>query len=390
MAGAGPVGGVAAYILAQRGIEVVVCETGVDCAQDLRASTFHPPTLEMLDELGIANDIIQQGLKAPVYHWRERETGAVLDFDMSEIADRTRYLFRVQCEQFHLARMLANRLDAHPKADMRFHHRVIWFNQDADGVDIAVETPLEIKRIRADYLIGADGASSIVRKWLGVSFEGFTYPEKFLCLSTETPIEDYLPNLAYVNYVSDPKEWLVLLRVPSVWRVLVPASEEQDDSYLLSDAKKDKVFGGLLGNGKVETKHRTIYRVHQRVVEKFNHGRVFLIGDSAHLNNPLGGFGMNSGIHDAWNLCRKMVSAYEGDGGPELFDQFDRQRRAITHSFVQTQTKQNMELMKVSPEASQQKLKERMERLHANPQERRDYLLHQSMIKSIDDEREIK
>jgi 3-(3-hydroxy-phenyl)propionate hydroxylase len=389
VAGAGPVGGVAAYILATRGIEVVVCEAGVDCAQDLRASTFHPPTLEMLDELGIAGDIINQGLKAPVYHWRERETGAVLDFDLGEIADRTRYPFRIQCEQFHLARMLADRLEAHPKADVRFHHRIVWFEQDEEGVDIALETPIDIKRIRADYLIGADGASSIVRKWLGVSFEGFTYPEKFLCLSTETPIEDYLPNLAYVNYVSDPKEWLVLLRVPSVWRVLVPASEQQEDAYLLSDAKKDEVFHGLLGNGKVETKHRTIYRVHQRVVEKFNHGRVFLIGDSAHLNNPLGGFGMNSGIHDAWNLCSKIVETYAGDDGPGLFDRFDRQRRAITHSFVQTQTKQNMELMRASPEASQQKLKERMQRLHGNAEERRDYLLYQSMIKSIDDERAI-
>lgn len=387
MAGAGPVGGVAAYLLATRGIDVVVCETDADSAQDLRASTFHPPTLEMLDELGLANEIINQGLKAPIYHWRERQTGVVLDFDMSEIADRTRYPFRVQCEQFHLARMLAARLSEHPNADVRFNHRVIWFEQDAEGVDVAVETPLEIKRIRADYLIGADGANSIVRKWLGVSFEGFTYPEKFLCLSTETPIEDYLPNLAYVNYVSDPKEWLVLLRVPSVWRVLVPASAEQEDSFLLSDTKKDQVFSGLLGSVSVETKHRTIYRVHQRVVEKFNHGRVFLIGDSAHLNNPLGGFGMNSGIHDAWNLCNKMAAVFAG--GPELFERFDRQRRTITHTFVQTQTKRNMEMMKVSPEASQQKIKERMQRLHGNAEERREYLLYQSMIKSIDEERAI-
>jgi 3-(3-hydroxy-phenyl)propionate hydroxylase len=389
VAGAGPVGAVAATILAQRGIEVVICETGLDCAQDLRASTFHPPTLEMLDEIGVADDIIRQGLKAPVYHWRERETGAILDFDFSEIADRTRYPFRIQCEQFYLARKLANRLADHPNADPRFNHRLVWFDQNETGVTVAMETPIEIKHVRADYLIGADGANSIVRKWLGVGFEGFTYPEKFLCLSTETPIEDYLPNLAYVNYVSDPREWLVLLRVPSVWRVLVPASEHQDDAFLLSDTKKDEVFGSLLGNGTVQTRHRTIYRVHQRVAEKFNHGRVFLIGDSAHLNNPLGGFGMNSGIHDAWNLCTKLAAVYDGEGGPELFDLFDRQRRAITHSFVQTQTKQNMELMKVSPEASQQRLKERMQRLHRNAEDRREYLLYQSMIKSLDDERAI-
>lgn len=389
VAGAGPVGAVAAYILALQGIDVILCESGGNCARDLRASTFHPPTIEMLDEIGVADDIIAQGLKAPVYHWRQRATGQVLDFDLGEIADRTRYPYRIQCEQFYLARMLADRLDGHGMADLRFNHRVVWFEQDEDCVTAAIETPTEIRRIRARYLIAADGANSIIRKWLGVGFDGFTYPEKFLCLSTKTPIEDQLPNLAYVNYVSDPKEWLVLLRVPSVWRVLVPAAEDQDDAYLLSDEKKDEVFADLLHNGAVETEHRTIYRVHQRVAEKFNHGRVFLIGDAAHLNNPLGGFGMNSGIHDAWNLCGKMIAVIAGTSDAGVFDRFDRQRRAITHSFVQTQTKQNMELMKVNASATQRKLTERMHKLHDNAGERRKHLLYQSMIRSFDDERAI-
>lgn len=389
VAGAGPVGAVTAYILALQGIEVVLCEAGSNCARDLRASTFHPPTIEMLDEIGVADEIIAQGLKAPIYHWRQRATGEVLEFDLGEIADRTRYPYRIQCEQFYLARMLADRLGKHGKSDLRFNHRVVWFEQDEDGVTAAIETPTDIRRIRARYLIAADGANSIIRKWLGVGFDGFTYPEKFLCLSTKTPIEDHLPNLAYVNYVSDPKEWLVLLRVPSVWRVLVPAAQDQDDAYLLSDEKKDEVFADLLHNGKVETEHRTIYRVHQRVAEKFNHGRVFLIGDAAHLNNPLGGFGMNSGIHDAWNLCGKMIAVIAGTNDAGAFDRFDRQRRAITHSFVQTQTKQNMELMKVNASATQRKLTERMHRLHDNAGERREYLLYQSMIRSFDDERVI-
>jgi len=111
VAGAGPVGSVAAAYLAQQGIDVVLCETGHDCAQDLRASTFHPPTLEMLDELGVTSKLIEMGLKAPVYHWRDRKSGEVLSFDLSEISDVTRYPFRIQCEQYHLARMLSSRLE---------------------------------------------------------------------------------------------------------------------------------------------------------------------------------------------------------------------------------------------------------------------------------------
>lgn len=385
VAGAGPVGGFAACLLAERGIEVIVLEAGQDCARDLRASTFHPPTLEMLDTIGIAGDLVAKGLKAPVYHWRERQTGAILDFDMAEIADRTSFPFRVQCEQFHLSRALADRLQVHPSADIRFGHRVAYVEQDADGVSIAADTPTAIARLRADYLIGADGASSLVRKWLGIGFEGFTYPEKFLTLSTTFPIETRLPDLAYVNYVADPAEWVVLLRVPSVWRVLVPASEEQADAELLSDARKAEIFDRLIGEPEVATEHRTIYRVHQRVAERFVEGRVFLIGDAAHLNNPLGGFGMNSGIHDAWNLADKIVGAYAGrpDGG---FARFDRQRRRITHGFVQAQTKQNMALMRMGSEAAQAALRARMAAIHADPARRRDYILHQSMITARDEE----
>ena len=249
IAGAGPVGTVMATLLARAGIEVIVLESGEDCAADMRASTFHPPTLEMLDEIGITPMLLERGLKAPVYHWRDRQSGEFIAFDLSEIADRTRYPFRIQCEQYHLSRALASGLEQQGNASVRFGHRVLWVEQDESGVSVAAEGAIDIKHFRADWLIGADGANSIVRKWLGTEFDGFTYPEKFLCLSTETELSDFLPNLAHVNYVSDPQEWLVLLRVPRLWRVLLPAAEGSDDDELRSDAKKTAVFDRLTGDG---------------------------------------------------------------------------------------------------------------------------------------------
>src|SRR3546814_5853501 len=116
-----------------------------------------------------------------------------------------------------------------------------------------------------------------------------------------------MEGLADVNYFADSAGWCVLLRVPSLWRILVPAREGEDDETLLSDAKKNRVFAGLLGDDRpITTYHRTLYRVHQRVAHDFRKGRVILAGDAAHLNNPLGGFGMNSGIHDAWNITAKL------------------------------------------------------------------------------------
>lgn len=385
IAGAGPVGTVAAYYLARQGIDVLVLEAGADCAQDLRASTFHPPTLEMLDELEITPFLLEKGLKAPIYHYRDRRTGQVVEFDLGELEGSTRYPYRLQCEQYHLARALTEKLEAHPKATVKFGSRLVYVNQDETGVDLAYETPFAIEKVRADWLIGADGANSAVRKWLGIGFEGFTYPEKFLCLSTAEPLEDYFPNLAHVNYVADPEEWLVLLRVPSVWRILLPATPESSDADLVSDENRDRVFQRLIGKTGIKTHHRTIYRMHQRVAESFRKGRAFLIGDSAHLNNPLGGFGMNSGIHDAFNLCQRLTAIIKNGEDEASLDQFSRQRRGAARSFVQAQTIQTMEMMKEGHASAQEKRRDEMLAIRNDPERRRQFLMRQAMFQSLAD-----
>lgn len=388
--GAGPVGTVAATYLAKNGIDVVLLEANADCAQDLRASTFHPPTLEMLERFGITQRLIEVGLKAPIYHFRERGTGEVVEFDMSELADVTRYPFRVQCEQYHLSRMLAEGLNELPNAEVLFNHRVVGIEQHRDGVNIDVETPLAIKQFGADFVIGADGANSIVRKWLGIDFDGFTYPEKFLCFTTKEPLEQHIDGLCHVNYVSDPREWLVLLRVPSLWRILVPADNNERDSELLSDTKKNDVLERLIGSGsKVQTEHRTIYRVHQRVAKKFVDGRIAIIGDAAHLNNPIGGFGMNSGIHDAFNLCKKLVGIIQSGHDPETaLSRFEQQRRTTTHAFIQAQTIRNMEYLSDGRSEEHNKRKKQLIAIRNDNQLRREYLLRQSMIESLSQEDE--
>ena len=392
IAGAGPVGTVAAYYLAQNGIDVIVMEAAASCEEDLRASTLHSPTLSMLNQLGIMDKLGPQGLKAPIYQYRRRKTHECLSFDLDELKGEVEFPYRLQCEQYKLARLLTEALDEHPNAEVNFQHRVLAFDQDDDKVIVTVETPFTVKKYQADYLIAADGANSIIRKWLGVEFAGFTYPEKFLTLSTTTPLEDYFQNLSYVNYVSDPKEWLVLLRVPSVWRVLVPIFENVGDKEILSDEYKNKVFDGITQDGaSVKTQHRTIYRVHQRVVKKYNHGRTLLIGDAAHLNNPLGGLGMNSGIHDAWNLCEKLVEILNPtrlkgrNYADTLLERFDRQRRTTMNNFIQTQTIQNKKMMEEDSEKFLNAEWESLNKLHKNDDLRYEFLLKQSMTQSIRD-----
>lgn len=380
VAGAGPAGVVAAYRLAQHGIDVLLLEAQSLCPEDMRASTFHPPTLDMLEELGLLDALQAQGLRAPVYQYRNRSTGAVLQLDLTEVSDVLKHPYRLQCEQYKLTRLVTGLLADHPQCEVKFSHRVVHFEQDASGVTVQVEAPNEINTYRADYVIAADGANSLIRKYLGTEFEGFTYAERFLTLSTDTPLEQSFHNLAKVNYVADAKEWCVLLKVPTLWRVLVPVREDEADAAVLSDEKKTAVFDGLVGNGRaVTTHHRTLYRVHQRVAKQYRHGRVVLVGDAAHLNNPLGGFGMNSGIHDVWNLTDRLMEIFEeGADVHARLDLFERQRRTVMQEFVQAQTIRNKKMMEAVGEAPA--MQTELEAIIGDPARRRDHLLRQAMV----------
>jgi 3-(3-hydroxy-phenyl)propionate hydroxylase len=385
--GAGPVGAVAAYRLALAGIDVVLLEGEAACPQDMRASTLHPPTLEMMAQLGVLATLEAVGLRAPIYHYRNRRTDEVLAFDLGELADLTPYPYRLQCEQFKVARLLTGLLGEMPNAEMHFNQRVLDIHQIDHRVTLKVEGAYEILTYVADYVIAADGANSLARKLLGIAFDGFTYPEKFLTLSTSWPIEEAMSGLAYVNYVADPEEWCVLLRVPDFWRVLVPADKDEPDRALLSDEKKTRVFERLVGTEAAEalrTDHRTIYRVHQRVATTYRGGRVLLAGDAAHLNNPLGGFGMNAGVHDVWNLTEKLIRILKsGAPADAALDLYDRQRRTIMHEFVQAQTMRNKAMLETSSADAQRANQREMEAILADDARRRDFLATQAMLKSL-------
>ena len=176
----------------------------------------------------------------------------------------------------------------------------------------------------------------------------------------------------------------MLLRVPSLWRVLVPADETLTDAELTSDAIKDGIFDRLIGNGRdVVTDHRTLYRVHQRVAKSFTQDRVILIGDAAHLNNPLGGFGMNSGVHDAFDLFGEIEPVLRNGAGADRIARFERRRRTVTHAFTQAQTIQNMEYIRVGNGEAHQKHRADLQAISSDDSKRRAYLMRQSMFDSL-------
>lgn len=389
IAGAGPVGCTAALRLAQAGIPVMLLEALDDLPETLRASTFHPPSIDMLDELGMAQRLIEQGLICQQYQYRDRRTGEIAEFDLSVLADDTRHPYRLQAEQWKYTRLVWNELQTRYSsvATCLFNHAIKGVWQAPDGVEILVADHGEEKIIKASFLIGADGADSAVRKAAAIRFEGFTYPEKFLVASTPFPLETKFDRLALVNYVSDPEEWLVLLRTPTLWRVLIPTDPKiEDDALWLSDRWiQDRLHHMAPHDVDYEIIHRSIYRVHQRVAVTYRRGRVMLAGDSAHINNPLGGMGMNGGIHDAWNLCEKLLQIHHGEPIDPLLDLYDRQRRGICVRFVQEHTKNNKALMESKDPEIQRKRQADFMRAANDPELSRAFLIKTSMIQSLRD-----
>lgn len=385
VAGAGPVGLVSALLLANQGVKVTVLEAAPALNRDLRASTFHPPTLDMLAPLGLTDDLVAQGLVARYTQQRDRQEGVIAEFDMQLIAPDTDHPFRLQCEQWKLTQMIQAQLNAMPHVQILFDAKVTQVTQSADQVQVAFTQVEEAHSLQADYLIGADGAWSAVRRSLNIEFEGFTYPERFLVVSTAFEYADHLPRLSYVNYCSDPQEWCVLLRVPTLWRVLFPTKAEETDEAVLTDESVQARLQNLLPQAQpYVTQHRTLYKVHQRVAQRFRHGRVVLAGDAAHINNPLGGMGMNGGIHDAMNLSEKLLAVLQKGESDAVLDQYERQRRTIAIDYINASTARNKRDIEERDPVKRKENQQALRELSLDPVRARAYIRQSSMIDALE------
>jgi 2-polyprenyl-6-methoxyphenol hydroxylase-like FAD-dependent oxidoreductase len=390
--GAGPVGMTAAAALARHNMPVIVIEAAPRPSPDWRASTFHAATLELLEDIDITGRMHDEGLVVPKYQFRDRAEGLVAEFDLGLLAEETRYPYRLQLNQQHLVRFLYERLRQDENAELRFGTRFAGSEQTADGIEVTVETPAGTERLRASYLIGADGPRSAVRKAMGVSFEGHTYQERFLIVSTPIDMQELLPGIAEVNYVADPREWLFILRTPESWRVLWPVPE----GVSVEEATRPEAMQAQLQSvaplaGGYPIIDHQIYSVHQRVAATFRQDGIFLIGDAAHINSPLGGVGLNSGIHDAMDLTRRLArirGAADGPAGAAIdadaeLDAFAECRRRIALEYVQADTERNTERLKERDEALRRKNQDELRAIAADPDRARSWLRRVSLLESV-------
>ncbi len=382
MVGAGPVGCAAAGMLAERDIDVLLLEAAPDLPRELRASTFHPATLDLIDRFGVVPEMLARGLRAPRFSYRHRRTGLVARFDLGILADVTDHPFRLQCEQYKFCEVMVDRLARSDRVDIRFGAEVVGVSPSDDRATLALRSGEELA---ADAVVAADGAASAVRKSLGLGFEGMTYEDRYLVVSTPFEMADRLDDLDYVNYISGPDEWLVLLRTVDLWRALFPVGDGETDAEALSDESAQRRLRGVAGvDGPFTVAHRTLYRVHQRVADRFRVGRVVLMGDAAHINNPLGGMGMNGGIHDAVLLGASLAGWLRGDISEQQLDQHADLRRTMAIDYAMRHSHQNaLSLAAPDPHMRQQALDRLAERA-ADPQQARAYLRDAAMVSAVE------
>ncbi len=379
--GAGPVGLAAAAALLRHGVPVTMLEAGEALSDEMRASTFHAPTLDLLDEFGAAEPLIAQGLAAPRLQYRSRAGGIIAEFDFGLLADVTRHPYRLQCEQWRLTHILHGLLQDRPGFGLHFGTAVAACSDYGAYAEVVLASG---ERIRGAYVIGADGAHSAVRQAASIGFKGFTWPERFLVLSTPFDITGLIPDLAPVSYFADPEEWFFLLRIPGLWRAMFPVPPEIPDEATLTDTyARIRLRRIVHGCDDYLIRHRTLYRVHQRVAETFRRGRVLLAGDAAHINNPLGGMGLNGGVHDACNLAPKLAAVWHGEAPEALLDRYDRQRRGVTVEHVQRQTIANKQGLEARDPEAQLAFQARLTEAASDPTRAHAWLLNASMINSL-------
>jgi 3-(3-hydroxy-phenyl)propionate hydroxylase len=388
--GAGPVGLCLSLALAQDGVAVCLIEALGDdniLEQVPRAGTNHPATLELFDRIGLYDRIAPRGIIAPLFHyWERRDNKLIAEFDHAHLKDDTRFPYVLQCERIKIVEEALELAKAHPNIELRLATTFTSFTQSPDGVTAQVTNPAgETESIRGAYLVSGEGARSIVRKDLDIAFEGFTYPDR--TLNIEVAHDFRAHGYTERNYISDPDEWSNLFHwkgPPDRWRVHFPTEPTDDEAALTHPDALQARLQRFLPTGKAfDIVGSNLYVVHQRVASKFRVGRAILAGDSAHVNSPIGAMGMNSGVHDAFNLADKLTKILRKEAGDDALDRYERQRRHVAVQHTQAQTMRNKRLLAEKDPAVRKKNNDELRRTAEDPKLARAFLLRSSLIESL-------
>ena len=340
VAGAGPVGLFTALSLARAGIRVVVLEAEAAISDQPRAVVYHSPVVERLDALGLLPDLSAIGVLKNAYHYWTRDHVLLGHLDMAALQPQdTAYPYNLHLGQPALAAIILRHLLRAPGAEVRWNHKVTALAQANDGVTVRVETPDGERTLGAQWLVGADGTHSGVRRALQLDYAGITWPEWFVATNVRFDFEAH--GFGQSNVVLDPEHWAIIPKIDrsGLWRCTYRDDPGPPEELRRKLPERYALFAPGLAD--CEPEAVSAYRVHDRCVRTFRIGRVLLAGDAAHVVNPVGGLGLTSGLLDAACLVEALVAVVHGERDERVLDAYAAERRRIFLEVVSPMAKEN-------------------------------------------------
>lgn len=328
IAGAGPVGAMAALALAKQGLRVTVLEAEDSPNMSPRACVYLHPLLPDLDRLGILEDMKARGhLDREGFNLHVVALGEILSAPFEVIDEDTATPYNVHLGQGDFTTLIAEHLER-LGVEIRWGTRVTGVAQDDDGVTVTVETADGTGTLRAAWLVGADGGRSVVREQIGSQLEGFTWDERFVATNFRADMRSL--GFRSSNLYIHPTHACVVADIDGkgLWRCTFQESDSLPEDGIVE--RIGEFYRGLWGRDfEFELVEYRPYRMHQRLASKLREGRVVLIGDAAHLTNPTGGLGLTTGLYDVLALEEVLPAVARGDADERYLDLWAAERSRV-------------------------------------------------------------
>jgi 3-(3-hydroxy-phenyl)propionate hydroxylase len=324
--GGGLVGLTAALDLARHGHRVVVLDEDDTVSTGSRAICFAKRTLEIMGRLGLGPRFLDKGVTwntGRVFH-RSREA---YSFDLLPEQGHEYPAF-VNLQQYYAEAWLVEACEATGLVDLRWRSKVTGVENRADGGRLTVETPTGSYTLHAEWLLACDGARSFIREALGLPFTGQVFRDRFLIadvvMNAPFPTERWF----WFDPPFHPNQSVLLHKQPDdIWRIDFQLGWDADPEAEKQPERVRARVAAMLGpDVPFDLEWVSVYTFRCRRMERFRHGRVFFVGDSAHQVSPFGARGGNSGVQDADNLCWKLSAVLKGEAGEALLDSYDAER----------------------------------------------------------------
>ena len=395
IAGAGPVGVVTALGLCRAGIPVTIFEAEDFVCQELKAPYYHVPSVDMLDDIGMLDRLLEGGTKDPDIRFTDVGLGRQVDMNLGVLSRSFRHPYSVSAGQDWFAtvgyRILKE--EGHD-CEFLFGHRVASSKQNDECVTLEVDTPDGRKTIQSEWLIGCDGGRSEVRRSQNIELEGYTWPDRFLLIQTQ---HDFEPEFGRLDYRANGPDWRLVIRIPYgpgendwLYRIVCGIPEgTADEDVLNHDFCQARLQELKPSSTPYVIRDTSIYNVHQKHAETFRKGRVLLAGDASHMNNPIGGLGLNGGIHDSQNLVEKFSKVWLQNEDDSILDVYDRQRRFACRDYIQKISIENKKRQEVTDFGERARMMDHLEEVASDEDKLYKFLYRWSMGESLDYARSI-